>query len=53
MLGELRFKQKRYPEGAALLEQALQYDPNSIPALRGLVGTIYSIESSRRRLGSH
>jgi tetratricopeptide (TPR) repeat protein len=37
MLGELRFKQKRYPEGAALLEQALQNDPNSIPALRGLV----------------
>jgi tetratricopeptide (TPR) repeat protein len=38
MLGELRFSQKRYPEGATLFEQALQYDPNSIGALRGLVG---------------
>jgi len=38
MLGQVRFTQKRYPEGAALLEQALQYDPNSINALRGLVG---------------
>jgi tetratricopeptide (TPR) repeat protein len=38
MLGELRYAQKKYPEGAALLEQALQYDPNSIAAMRGLVG---------------
>jgi tetratricopeptide (TPR) repeat protein len=38
MLGELRFMQKRYPDGAAMLEQALQNDPNSVPALRGLVG---------------
>ena len=38
MLGELRFVQKRYPEGAALMEQALQYDPNSIGAMRGLIG---------------
>jgi Flp pilus assembly protein TadD len=38
MLGQLRFAQKRLPEGAALMEQALQYDPNSIGALRGLVG---------------
>src|ERR1035441_17156 len=38
MLGDLRFSQKRYPEGAALLEHALQNDPNSIGALRGLVG---------------
>jgi tetratricopeptide (TPR) repeat protein len=37
MLGELRYSQKHYPEGAALLEQALQYDPNSIAAMRGLV----------------
>jgi len=37
MLGELRFSQKRYPEGVALLEQALQYDPNSIGALRNLI----------------
>jgi tetratricopeptide (TPR) repeat protein len=37
MLGELRFSQKKFPEGAALMEQALQYDPNSIGALRGLV----------------
>ena len=37
-LGKLRFSQKRYPEGAALLEQALQYDPNSVEALRVLVG---------------
>lgn len=37
MLGQVRFNQKRYPEGATLLEQALQYDPNSIRALRGLV----------------
>jgi tetratricopeptide (TPR) repeat protein len=38
LLGDLRFSQKRYPEGAVLMEQALQYDPNSIGALRGLVG---------------
>ncbi|MGA2888179.1 MAG: tetratricopeptide repeat protein [Terracidiphilus sp.] len=38
MLGELRFAQKRYADGAALLEQALQCDPNSIGAMRGLVG---------------
>ena len=38
MLGELRYLQKKYPEGAGLMEQALQYDPNSIGALRGLVG---------------
>ena len=37
MLGQLRFNQKRYPEGATLMEQALQYDPNSIAALHGLV----------------
>jgi tetratricopeptide (TPR) repeat protein len=37
MLGEIRFAQKRYPEGAALLEKALACDPNSVPALRGLV----------------
>jgi len=38
MLGELRMAQKRFPEGADLLAQALQYDPNSIGAMRGLVG---------------
>jgi tetratricopeptide (TPR) repeat protein len=38
MLGELRYQQKHYPEGAALMEQALQRDPNSVGALRGLVG---------------
>ena len=38
MLGEVRFAQKRYPEGAQLFEQALQYDPNSIEALSKLVG---------------
>ena len=37
LLGQVRFAQKKYPEGAALLAQALQYDPNSIGALRGLV----------------
>ena len=37
MLGELRFAQKKYPESNALLEQALQYDPNSIGAMRGLI----------------
>jgi tetratricopeptide (TPR) repeat protein len=38
MLGELRYQQKHYPEGAALMEQALARDPNSIGALRGLIG---------------
>ena len=38
MLGELRFSQKRYPEGAEQMQTALQYDPNSLGALRGLVG---------------
>jgi len=36
-LGKIRFAQKRFPEGVALLEQALQYDPNSIEALRLVV----------------
>jgi tetratricopeptide (TPR) repeat protein len=36
-LGELRFSQKRYADGAPLMEQALQFDPNSIAALRALV----------------
>lgn len=31
--GKLRFLQKRFPEGSALLEQALEYNPNSIQAL--------------------
>lgn len=38
MLGELRYWQKRYPEGTQLLEQALENDPNSVGALRSLVG---------------
>lgn len=38
MLGELRFAQKRYPEGATLLEEALQLDPNALAALRELIG---------------
>ncbi|MGC9158364.1 MAG: tetratricopeptide repeat protein [Terracidiphilus sp.] len=38
MLGELYFGQKRYPEGVALFQKALGYDPNSIPAVRALVG---------------
>ena len=33
-LGKLRFAQKRFPEGVSLLEQALQYDPNSVEAMR-------------------
>ena len=37
-LGKLRFAQKRFPEGVSLLEQALQYDPNSFQSLRLLVG---------------
>ena len=36
-LGKLRFYQKRFPEGVKLLEQALQYDPDSVDALRVLV----------------
>jgi Tfp pilus assembly protein PilF len=38
LLGELRFQQKHLPEGAALVEQALQRDPNSVVAMRALVG---------------
>ena len=38
MLGDLRFAQKKYADGATYMEQALQYDPNSTSALRGLVG---------------
>jgi tetratricopeptide (TPR) repeat protein len=37
-LGRIRFVQKRFPEGAVLLEQALQYDPNSVEAMRLLIG---------------
>jgi Flp pilus assembly protein TadD len=35
--GKLRFAQKRFPEGVALLQQALQYNPNSVEAMRMLV----------------
>jgi len=37
-LGKLRFSQRKFPEGVALLEQALDRDPNSIEAMRMLVG---------------
>ncbi len=37
-LGKIRFAQKRFPEGVALLEQSLQYDPNSFEALRLVIG---------------
>jgi tetratricopeptide (TPR) repeat protein len=37
-LGRIRFVQKRFPEGATLLQQALQYDPNSVEAMRLLIG---------------
>ena len=37
-LGKLRFAQKRFPEGVTLLEQVLQFDPNSVEAVRLLVG---------------
>jgi len=36
-LGKLRFAEKRFPDGVALLEQALQYDSDSVDALRLLV----------------
>lgn len=35
--GKLRFAQKRFPEGVALLQQALQNNPNSVEAMRMLV----------------
>lgn len=37
-LGELRFSQKRFAEGVNLLRQALESDPNLVPAARLLVG---------------
>jgi len=37
-LGKIRFMQKKYPEAVSLLEQNLQYDPNSIEAMRLLIG---------------
>jgi tetratricopeptide (TPR) repeat protein len=37
-LGRIRFVQKRFPEGAVLLQQALQYDSNSVEAMRLLIG---------------
>ena len=37
MLGEIRFTQKKYPESESLFDQALQYDPNSVSAMRGLI----------------
>lgn len=46
LLGELRFTQKRYPEGVTLLEQALQYDPNSIGALQDLV--VYDLSKKQQ-----
>jgi tetratricopeptide (TPR) repeat protein len=37
-LGQLRFAQKRFPEGEALLEQSLQLDPDQVQAMRMLIG---------------
>jgi tetratricopeptide (TPR) repeat protein len=37
-MGQLRFRQKRYPEGTQLLQQALDANPNSPMALQLLVG---------------
>ena len=37
-LGELRMKQKRYPEAVTLLQQSLDANPNQLPALQMLVG---------------
>jgi tetratricopeptide (TPR) repeat protein len=42
MLGDLRYSQKRLPEGAALLQQSLDRDPNSVPAMRGLIAYDFS-----------
>lgn len=36
-LGELRFQQKRYPEGVQYLQQALDANPGQLPALQMLV----------------
>jgi tetratricopeptide (TPR) repeat protein len=36
-LGELRMKEKRYPEGVVLLQQSLDANPNQLPALQMLV----------------
>lgn len=36
-LGKLRISQKKYPDAAALFQQALDKDPNSVEALRLLV----------------
>jgi Flp pilus assembly protein TadD len=36
-LGKLRFAEKRFAEGAVLLEHALQYNPNSVDAMRLLI----------------
>jgi Flp pilus assembly protein TadD len=49
-LSKLRFAQKRSSEGAALLEQALQNDPNSVDALRLLVKYDLSIEQASKAL---
>ena len=38
LLGRIRFAQKRFQEGVSLLEQALQNDPDSVDALRIVVG---------------
>jgi tetratricopeptide (TPR) repeat protein len=37
-MGQLRFRQKRYPEGTQMLEHALEVNPNSLTALQMLVG---------------
>ncbi len=36
-LGNIRFSQRKFPEGVKLFEQALEHDPDSIQALRLLV----------------
>ncbi len=44
-LGRLRFVQKRFAEGVSLLEQALQHNPNSVAAMRLLIG--YDLSQKR------
>ncbi len=49
-LGKLRFYERRFPEGVALLEQALQYDPDTVDALRLLVGYDLSQKQPQKAL---
>ncbi|MGH9617286.1 MAG: tetratricopeptide repeat protein, partial [Acidobacteriaceae bacterium] len=50
-LAKLQFAQKRFPEGMSSLEQALQYDANSVEAMRLEIGYYLYKKQPEKALG--